>query len=61
MILEYLPKSRGNMINNPGWQKPGIKPLRHQISLDRIKKLVGRIEQFSKGNYKRWYLCGVII
>ncbi|MFV1977364.1 MAG: hypothetical protein ACC651_16595 [Candidatus Scalindua sp.] len=50
MILEYLPKSRRNMINTPGCQKPGIKPYLHQISLDRIKKLVNRIEQFYKGD-----------
>ena len=50
MILEYLPKSRRNMINSPGWQKPETKPFLHQISLDQIKKLVDRIEQFNKGD-----------
>ncbi len=50
MILEYLSKSRRNKINNPGWQKHEIKPYLHQISLDRIKKLVDRIEQFNKGD-----------
>ena len=49
MILEHLPKSRRNMINNPGWQKPEIKSYLHQISLDCIKKLVDCVEQFIKG------------
>ena len=49
MILLCLPKSRRNMINNPGWQKPKIKPYLHQISLDRIKKLVDCVERFNKG------------
>ena len=50
MILEHLPKSRRNMINNPGWQKPEIKSYLHQISLDCIKKLVDCIEQFNNGD-----------
>jgi len=50
MILEYLSKSRRNVINNPGWQKPEIKPFLHQILLDRIKRQGDRIEQFNKGD-----------
>ncbi len=32
------------MITNPDWQKPKIKPYHHQISLDCIDKLVERME-----------------
>jgi hypothetical protein len=49
IILKYLSKSIVNMINNPDWHKPKIKPYLHQISLDCIKKLVDCVEQFNKG------------
>jgi hypothetical protein len=49
IILKYLSKSSVNMINNPDWQKPKIKPYFQQISLDCIKKLVECVEQFNKG------------
>ncbi len=39
IVLNYLSKSRTNMINNPDWLKPKITPYLHKLSPECIEEI----------------------